>query len=467
MADTTTTNLGLTKPEVGASSDTWGGKINTNLDLVDGIFAAAGSGTSVGLNVGTGKTLTVGGTQNMSALTASTALALDSSKNIVSVTNTGTGNNVLSASPTLTGTISAAAQTLSGNLTLSGGTANGVLYLNGSKVATSGSALSFDGSYFTAASGTGTFLADIVQVSGTATKVNANGVGLEFRGGSTPNITSYSRVGSAYLPMTLDTSESIFSISGTEGFRLTSSTLYTASGINVGIGTSSPSYRFQAVRSGDGITAGISGGTYGIRFDNGGTFSSGASTIHGVDSTLVGSYQQLNLNGSVLTFQTAATERARIPADGGFQCLTSISVGNATPTTSGAGITFPATQSASSNANTLDDYEEGTWTPSVIAGSISGTNITYNGVYTKIGRVVIHNLIIETSVNDLVVGSYVGFSGLPFSVVTQSSGSVTTEDIDSNTRNGFASVGGTTMTLGPCGSATGTQKLAVTVVGYI
>jgi hypothetical protein len=153
MADTTTTNLGLTKPEVGASSDTWGGKINTNLDLVDGIFAAAGSGTSVGLNVGTGKTLTVGGTQNMSALTASTALALDSSKNIVSVTNTGTGNNVLSASPTLTGTISAAAQTLSGNLTLSGGTINGVAYLNGSKVLTSGTALVFDGTNLSATRG--------------------------------------------------------------------------------------------------------------------------------------------------------------------------------------------------------------------------------------------------------------------------------------------------------------------------
>jgi hypothetical protein len=64
-----------------------------------------------------GVNLSVSGTTTLSALTASTALALDASKNVVSVTNTGTGDNVLATAPTLVGNV-----TLStGNLVVSNG----------------------------------------------------------------------------------------------------------------------------------------------------------------------------------------------------------------------------------------------------------------------------------------------------------------------------------------------------------
>jgi hypothetical protein len=60
-----------------------------------------------------------------------------------------------------------------------------------------------------------------------------------------------------------------------------------------------------------------------------------------------------------------------------------------TKTASGAGIGFPVAQQASTDANTLDDYEEGIWTPTITAETGTPTSVTVNSaVYTKTGRLV-------------------------------------------------------------------------------
>jgi hypothetical protein len=96
-----------------------------------------------------------------------------------------------------------------------------------------------------------------------------------------------------------------------------------------------------------------------------------------------------------------------------------IGVGGATPSTSGAGITFPATQSASTDANTLDDYEEGTWTCTITMGSgsatlSSGANI---GAYTKIGRQVTITGLFNINAVSSPSGTFT-LNGLPFALDT-------------------------------------------------
>lgn len=106
-------------------------------------------------------------------------------------------------------------------------------------------------------------------------------------------------------------------------------------------------------------------------------------------------------------------------------------------------IAFPASQNASSDANTLDDYEEGTWTP--VYQSSSGTYgaITYSairsGFYVKIGRQVIIQGMIQTDSFAVGTGSGTVFiGGLPFVSATGFTGGVLVGTMCVGFRGAFA-----------------------------
>jgi hypothetical protein len=87
----------------------------------------------------------------------------------------------------------------------------------------------------------------------------------------------------------------------------------------------------------------------------------------------------------------------------------------------GTGITFPATQSASSNANTLDDYEQGTFTPTV-GGTWTTSPTDLSGTYVKIGRQVYIRVYFNgAAVKSSATAGWI--DSLPFTVVVEGTGS--------------------------------------------
>lgn len=150
---------------------------------------------------------------------------------------------------------------------------------------------------------------------------------------------------------------------------------------------------------------------YGRHLTKQGSTTTGYQFIGDGDS---GMFQQAS---NQLQFSTANTERLRISSTGDVTIIT----GNLVIGTSGKGIDFSAT-SGTGTSELFDDYEEGTWTPTI--GAASGTSVTFTAVsatYTKIGRTV--HFRAEFNGGFTSTTGYQLVSGLPFAPSNLQSGS--------------------------------------------
>jgi hypothetical protein len=254
LPDATTTLVGrdttdtLTNKTIAFGSNTFSGSLaiangGTGQTTANGAFnALAPSQTG-----NTGKYLTTDG--------SNTSWAANPLGTVTSVGGTGTVSGIsLSGTVTTSGNLTlggaldlsayngaGAFTTLSASstVTLSGGTTNGVTYLNGSKILTSGSALTFDGTNLET---TGRLVVRTVTSPSFAGQIGYSAFGGTYiwpKAGSSDNFNLYDGLGNNAYQINGSYSH-VWSVSATEALRLTSSSLYTASGINAGFGTNNP-----------------------------------------------------------------------------------------------------------------------------------------------------------------------------------------------------------------------------------
>ena len=353
-----------------------------------------------------------------------TFLATPSSANLAAALTdeTGTGSAVFATSPTLvtpvlgtptsatltnatglplTTGVTGTLPTANGGTNLTSFTSGGVVYASSSSALATGSALSFDGSSLGIGTTSPQTKLQLVSASSDVRLQLSNS-------SSTDNTTTYGGsiqlfTTGLYINNNQTSGDIIFRNSGfTERMRLTNAG-------DVGIGTSSPSYKLHVSNYMGLGTQASSGSGAGINMIPSSTLT---NWFIGANYTIAGAYEITpSTAGGGSTFTTPAF---LINSSG------KVGIGVSTFTSGGGilelsqGITFPATQSASSNANTLDDYEEGTWTASFVpntSGSITMNAAT--GTYTKVGRnVTINGLFSVTSVSSPT--GYLKIAGLPF-----------------------------------------------------
>jgi len=190
-----------------------------------------------------------------------TAIATKTDNASAAITGGTINDTTIGATTASTGAFTTLAA--SGNVTLSGGTANGVPYLNGSKVVTSGSALTFSGSEL-GVNATSTDASVSVKALTNAYASVLSLVANDNNGAQYNNISSSTSGGTVHWRIggVAGISQMPFSIAGSEQMRLTSTGL--------GIGTSSPTMRLsvQNTRSdtaGTGFLAYTDSSTAGIR----------------------------------------------------------------------------------------------------------------------------------------------------------------------------------------------------------
>jgi hypothetical protein len=168
----------------------------------------------------------------------------------------------------------------------------------------------------------------------------------------------------------------------------------------------------------------------------------GLGTSTSIDLTVASKFTVYG-DGGVSVGSAASPGANNLSVVGTGKFGTTVGVGAATPSASGAGVTFPATQSASTDVNTLDDYEEGTFTPTVV--STSGTITTVGattGQYTKIGDLVTVIVFLPITNNGTGAG-LVRVTNMPFAcnATASSYGSGREQNVTGNGLFGYINAG--------------------------